>query len=155
MENLQIRTKQSSSPEDTMRIGEQIGKSLKGGEIIVLAGDIGSGKTTFVKGLAKGLNSQDQVHSPSFTIANQYKADKLTIYHFDFHRLDDPGIMKAEIAEVINDQLNVVVIEWSEIIKDILPENYLIIEIRPISENIRELEFQYTKDMAILIPNNT
>src|SRR5205807_2663685 len=108
----------STSADDTLAIAVLIGSKLKGGEVIELVSDLGGGKTTFVKGLAKGLGSQDEVHSPSFTLSNEYRAGGLKIYHFDFYRLNEPGIMRQELAEAIADLSGVMVVEWPEIVED-------------------------------------
>src|SRR5437764_11905760 len=93
----------STGSESTMRLGERIGKRLKGGETIELVSDLGGGKTTFVRGLAKGMGTSDKVASPSFTISREYKAGDLTMCHFDFYRLSEPGIMASEVAELVSD----------------------------------------------------
>ncbi|PIZ61832.1 tRNA (adenosine(37)-N6)-threonylcarbamoyltransferase complex ATPase subunit type 1 TsaE, partial [Candidatus Saccharibacteria bacterium CG_4_10_14_0_2_um_filter_52_9] len=89
---------------------------MRGGEVIVLTSDLGGGKTSFVRGLAAGMASHDLVHSPSFTLSNQYKAGDLTLCHFDFYRLNDPGIMRNELAEVLKDSQAVVAVEWADIV---------------------------------------
>ena len=78
--------------------GEEIAKKLEGGECLEFIGDVGAGKTTLIKGIAKGLGSKDEVQSPSFTINRVYKAkDKIDIYHYDFYRLHDAGIIQHEL----------------------------------------------------------
>jgi len=77
----------SESPEATEQLAEAIGRRLTGGEVIELVSDLGGGKTTFVRGLARGLGSADVVSSPTFTVSKVYKADKLELHHFDFYRL--------------------------------------------------------------------
>lgn len=114
----------------------------------MLVSDLGGGKTAFVKGLAKGMGSAEQVHSPTFTVSNQYSAGKLTLHHFDFYRLQDPGVLREELAEVVNDPLAVVAIEWAEIVEDVLPENRITLAITPTGENSRELTFTYTETYA-------
>lgn len=110
--------------------GARIAKLLKGGEIIELVGDVGSGKTTFVKGLASGLGVTEDVQSPSFTISREYKArDGLKLLHYDFYRLDDPGLMAHEIHENVMDHSNITVIEWAGIVQDILPIDRLTMSI--------------------------
>jgi tRNA threonylcarbamoyladenosine biosynthesis protein TsaE len=151
MEKLETWTTITDDADRTLRLGESIGAKLKGGEIVELVGDIGSGKTTFVKGIAKGAGITELVHSPSFTISNEYKAEKLTIYHYDFHRLNDPGLMRLELAEILNDPNSVVIIEWADVVKDVLPESHLSISIRPVSEDSREFKFVYPEQMTKLI----
>jgi tRNA threonylcarbamoyladenosine biosynthesis protein TsaE len=121
-----------------LRIAEQIGSRLKGGEVIQLVSDLGGGKTAFVRGLAKGMGSADTIHSPSFTISNQYKAGALTLHHYDFYRLKEAGIIRDELAEVVSDPNAVIAIEWANIVEDVLPE-HIAITIKPTSESGRML----------------
>ena len=146
---MSLRVK-SSSPKNTEKIGHNIGASLKGGEVIVLKSDLGGGKTTLVSGIVKGAGSQDVVASPSFTISRLYETPKLNLYHFDFYRLNEPGLMANDISELLNDKKAVLIIEWSDIIKHLLPAKQLGIEIIPISEEGRELVIDYPNDLAYL-----
>lgn len=132
----------------------KIGRKLRGGETIELVGDLGAGKTAFVRGLAKGAGSKDAVRSPSFTLSNQYRADKLTIYHFDFHRLGEPGIMKRELAEVLEDPKAVVVVEWADAVKDVMPDRRLAVHITATTETDRQFDFVYPRDLSYLIPEH-
>lgn len=106
----------TSSPEETERMGERFAAELKGGELILLVGELGSGKTTFVRGLARRLGVDDPggVASPSYTIINEYPGSRLTLHHADLYRLDDP----TEIDDLALDELlspdSVVVVEWGE-----------------------------------------
>jgi tRNA threonylcarbamoyladenosine biosynthesis protein TsaE len=125
---------------------------MRGGEVIELVSDLGGGKTAFVRGLATGMGSQDSVSSPSFTLGNQYRAGELTLHHFDFHRLDEPGIMRDEVAEILADRQAVVAVEWAAIIDDILPADRLTIHIRPTAATGRELVFDYPERLEYLIP---
>lgn len=122
------------------QFGEQLGKLLHGGELIELAGDVGAGKTTLVKGLARGLAVDDTVQSPTFTISRVYEArDSLELAHYDFYRLGEPGIMAIEIEEAIRDPRSIVVIEWGGIVEGVLPEDRLAIVLETTSENERML----------------
>ncbi len=108
--------------DDMVNLGLKLGQQLKGGEIFELIGDVGAGKTTFTHGLAKGLDITDAVQSPSFTISCSYPArDGLTLNHYDFYRLSDPGIVAMELADSINDPHVITVIEWGESVRNILP----------------------------------
>lgn len=128
---------------------------MRGGEVIELISDLGGGKTTFARGLAHGMGSKDNVHSPSFTLNNQYQADKLTLYHFDFYRLFEPGIMRDELAESLADPEAVVVVEWGKIVEDVLPAKRLTVRIRVLEENRRELTFNYPDSLSYLIPQKS
>lgn len=120
--------------------GEQLGKLLIGGEVIELVGDVGSGKTTLVKGLARGLAVDDEVQSPSFTISRVYSArDGLTLAHYDFYRLSDPGIMTHELEETERDDKVVTVLEWGGVVEGVLPGDRLIIKLETTSESSRKL----------------
>jgi len=145
---------ESTSLEQTLALGESLGRSLRGGELIELISDLGGGKTSFVRGIAKGMGSVDNVHSPSFTISNQYEANDLTLYHFDFYRLIEAGIMKDELAEILSDPQAVVAVEWGEIVEDIMPSSKLIINIQSTSENDRTFSFTYPEELSYLVPRN-
>lgn len=126
------------SEQETKTLGEKIGAQLKGGEVFELIGDVGAGKTTFVKGLAKGLGIDDDVQSPSFTLSRVYDArDGLTLAHYDFYRLNDPGILMNELDEVVHEPNTVTVIEWAAIVEGVLPEGYMSIAITSPSETAR------------------
>lgn len=113
-------------------------------------GDLGAGKTAFVKGLARGAGSKETVRSPSFTISNEYAAGELTLHHFDFYRLGDPGILKQEMLEVLADPKAVVIIEWAGIIEDVLPALRLMVQIKPTGENQRQVTFKYPQQLKYL-----
>ena len=108
--------------------------------VFELVGDVGAGKTTLVRGLAKGLGAKELVTSPSFTISRAYALPRgRRLIHYDFYRLGDPGLMAEDLAENLSDQNNIVVIEWGESIQDILPENHTKIEILYNDDNSREV----------------
>ena len=119
----------STSLDHTFQIGEKIGANLRGGDCIVLQGDVGAGKTSLTHGIAKGAKSVDEVASPSFTISRQYECEAFSIHHFDFYRLDDAGVVASELEESVDDEGVVVIIEWSDIVSDVLPDNCIEIKI--------------------------
>ncbi len=120
------------------RLGQNIGRLLKGGEIIELIGDVGAGKTTFVRGLAMGMGVKESIASPSFTINRLYDAkNDIQLAHYDFYRLTAPGIMENELQEALIDPKTVVAVEWSSSIKHLLPEDRLTLEIQSPSETTR------------------
>jgi tRNA threonylcarbamoyladenosine biosynthesis protein TsaE len=141
----------SKNLKSTWRLGRSLGANLKGGEIIELIGDIGSGKTALVKGIVKGANFSDEVASPTFTLSRIYQSNGAVINHYDFHRLDEPGILKAELAESI--QLKeTVIIEWPEIVMGVLPPDRLTITISVgKDENFRYFSFNAGKRHKILL----
>lgn len=125
----------------TKELGRKIGALLQGGEVFQLVGDVGAGKTTFVKGLAIGLGVEDDVQSPSFTISRTYDArESLTLVHYDFYRLTDAGIMSNEVAEMVNDPTIVTVIEWASIVEGVLPDAHVTVSITSPSETMRRIE---------------
>jgi tRNA threonylcarbamoyladenosine biosynthesis protein TsaE len=124
---------------DTEAFGVRLGSQLRGGEVIELIGDLGSGKTTLVRGIAKGLESPDHVSSPTFTVYKVYNGGKLPIYHYDFYRLQDDVVIKNELAEIVAHKQAVIVLEWAEQIGSALPKEHIKITFRTLGEDIREL----------------
>lgn len=141
----------SSSVEATVEIGKRIGGRLKGGEVIELVSDLGGGKTTLVRGIAEGFGASTPASSPSFTITNVYgSADGKQINHFDFYRLQEPGIIREELAEILGRQNEIVIIEWAEVVSAILPTNRVVISFRTTSETKRIFTIGYQKQFAYL-----
>jgi hydrolase, P-loop family len=123
------------------QLGEAIGQSLSGGEVLELVGDIGAGKTTLTKGIARALGINEPVQSPTFTISRVYDSPKgLRLAHYDFYRLGEAGIMGDEIREAMDDD-SVVVVEWAGAVDDDLPKDRLVVKITTISEEERLVEF--------------
>ena len=122
-------------------LGLTLGRALRGGECIELVGDVGTGKTTLTKHIARGLNIDEDVQSPSFTISRTYPArDGIELHHYDFYRLHDAGIMRHELAESIH-QLNVVtVVEWGGSVSDVLPVSRMSIRLNHDDETTRECD---------------
>lgn len=129
-----------ASTDDMLAFGEKLGKLLRGRQVIELLGDVGVGKTTFTKGLAKGLGVIEDVQSPTFTISRIYPArDGLELAHYDFYRLSEPGVLQMEVAESVASDHMVTVVEWGEIIAGVLPDDRIVIRMASPSENEREL----------------
>lgn len=104
----------SHSPEATAGLGERWGQCIPPGTVIALSGDLGAGKTQFVRGLARGLQIPGRVHSPTFTLVNEYAGGRLTLFHLDLYRLDTPEqLWSAGIEEYLQPP-GVAVIEWAE-----------------------------------------
>lgn len=139
------------SAEETEALGERLAKGLRGGEVIELVSDLGGGKTTFVRGLMRGLGSSDKVASPTFTISRMYAAGDLTVHHFDFYRLAEPGIIADELAEVVADPKAIAVIEWADVVQHVLPESRITIRIRQTPEGDRQLSFRYPASLHELM----
>jgi len=127
------------SETEMLDYGKKFGAGLKAPLVLELLGDVGAGKTTFVRGLAKGLGVAEEVTSPSFTISKEYQGKSARLVHYDFYRLADPGIMAEDLAESISDPNTITVIEWGNTIQDVLPPEHKIIEIKYINETTREL----------------
>jgi tRNA threonylcarbamoyladenosine biosynthesis protein TsaE len=104
----------SRSPADTAALGEQWGRTVESGLVIGLCGDLGAGKTQFVKGLARGLGIAARVQSPTFALVNTYAGGRLTLYHLDLYRLDTPEQIAAAGLEEYLQPAGVTVIEWAE-----------------------------------------
>ena len=115
-----------SSPEQTVKLAESIGNLIKSPVFICLTGDLGTGKTTFTKGLASGLGITRNITSPTFTLMNEYMGSELRLIHIDVYRLDNPQeIFQWDLDEYLKD--SVVVIEWADRIK--IPDSYNYIDI--------------------------
>lgn len=144
-----------NSENEMLDFAEQIGRQLMGGEVIELIGDVGAGKTTFTKGLAKGLSINEVIQSPTFTISREYDArDGLRLSHYDFYRLPDAGIMADELHETVTDPRSVTVVEWAEVVDNVLPEKRITLRITPsrMSETSRDIELLFdAKAMPYLI----
>lgn len=123
------------------QLGEAIGRSVSGSEVLELVGDIGAGKTTLTKGIAQALGINEPVQSPTFTISRVYDSPKgLRLAHYDFYRLSEAGIMGDEIREAADDD-SVVVVEWAGAVDDDLPKDRLVVKITTISQEERLVEF--------------
>jgi tRNA threonylcarbamoyladenosine biosynthesis protein TsaE len=129
------KTFYTTSAEQTEGIASAIGAHLKGGECIELVSDLGGGKTTFTRGLVRGVGSFDQVSSPTFTIGKQYKSDGKTCYHFDFYRLQEPGLVTEELREATENPDGIIIVEWAQSVSDVLPEDRIIITIERVTES--------------------
>ncbi len=107
----------TESPDETFEVGRALGEKLSGGEILLLGGPLGAGKTVFVKGLASGLGvDPEEVSSPSFTLVNRYDEGRLVLYHLDLYRLAEGAAAAhaVDLEELLSDERAVIVIEWAE-----------------------------------------
>ena len=138
-----------ASEQEMLTFGEQFAKQLGHGissthsaQIIELVGDVGAGKTTFVRGLANGLGVKNAVTSPSFTISKSYVCNNgQTLIHYDFYRLKDPGLMANDLKEKLTDN-NIILVEWGNSIKNILPSNRIVIEITKNDDGSRDINIK-------------
>ena len=141
----------STSSEHTEQLAEKLGKALRGGEVIELISDLGGGKTTFVRGMMRGLGSPDKVASPTFTISKLYRAGDLDVHHFDFYRLHEAGIIADELAEVVEDPRAIVVVEWADVVQHVLPVKRLTIAIEQTPTGDRRLSFRCPETLRYLM----
>lgn len=111
------------SPKETFAVGERLGKEAKAGEIYTLNGDLGVGKTVFTQGVAKGLGIEEPVNSPTFTIVQIYEEGRIPFYHFDVYRIGDVEEMDEIGYEDYFFGEGLCMIEWAELIIDIIPNN--------------------------------
>lgn len=126
--------------DQTQALAEALGRALRGREVIEFISDVGGGKTTFVKGLAKGLEISDTVQSPTFTISRIYNGrDNLELHHFDFYRLNEPGVVADELAESLAQPNVIVAVEWGEIVHDVLPVHRMTIHLTSLGETERKI----------------
>ncbi len=121
--------------DETIKLGEKIGRLLKPGDVVLLLGDLSAGKTTITKGIGKALGVNKIINSPTFTIVKEYKGSKCDLFHLDLYRLD--GLNEDFDLEEYMDRGGVCVIEWPFQVKEILPSEYLLIELKITSENER------------------
>ena len=129
----------TTTPEETIAAAEKLGRLLHPGDMIAFKGGLGAGKTTFTRGLAIGLGLGDNVTSPTFALVNEYRGDKMTLYHFDMYRImNEEGLESTGFYDYPFDE-NVAVVEWSENIAEFLPENTIYITINRLSELEREI----------------
>lgn len=134
---LHITTQNS---EQTERLGEAIGAWLRPGDVVLLHGDLGAGKTTLTKGIARVLGVQDTVSSPSFALVNQYDLPNLALYHLDLYRLDDPSDLDSiGFTELTSTEDGIAIVEWPERAGELLPERYLLVELAYASEGMRNV----------------
>ena len=125
--------------EECIQLGERLSKLLNLGDTLGLVGDLGAGKTTFVKGILLGLNYKYNVTSPTFTLINEYEADKKVV-HMDFYREDDLSRWETiGFYDYINLHENITIIEWSNLHKTLLPDDMTQINFEHISENKRRI----------------
>lgn len=114
----------SNSEDETKQIAKNFASKLEKGDVVVLTGDLGSGKTKFTEGVLEYFDLQNEISSPTFTIVNEYVNDKTNIYHFDVYRLADEDEFYAIGGEEYFDK-GICLIEWGEMVKNVLPQNYI------------------------------
>ena len=128
---------------ETKMFAKNLASILKKGDVIVLSGELGDGKTKFVEGILEKFNLEDEISSPTFTIVNEYKNSEISIYHFDLYRLSDIYEFENIGGEEYFDK-GICIFEWGELIEDILPNDYIKIKFERIGneDNFRKLEIE-------------
>ncbi len=138
----------SASPEETRRLGERLGEQLRAGDVVLLSGELGAGKTVFVQGLARGLGFEGSVSSKSFVLLGEY-AGRVKLYHADLYRLE----RAEEVEELALDEISadgVLVVEWPERAGDgVLPEDHVRIEFEVTGEDRRVLRIAGKGERAV------
>ena len=129
----------SKSAQETIQIAKKLASFLHGGEIILLNGDLGAGKTTFAKAILSSLGVKDNVTSPTFSILKTYQG-KFTFHHFDTYRITTEEAIEAGFDEVLSDKNSVKLIEWSENISELIPKHAIVVNIKKIDEQTRSYE---------------
>ncbi len=126
----------TKNSKETKKLGAMLTRELRGGKIICLEGELGSGKTTFTQGLLKGLKVKGPYTSPTFVIMKKYKNN---IYHFDAYRVKDKDILNLGWEEIISNPENIIIIEWADRIKKIIPKGCLWIKFEWVGEHKRKM----------------
>jgi tRNA threonylcarbamoyladenosine biosynthesis protein TsaE len=133
-------TVKTNSPDETTKLAVRLGELVKPGDVITLEGDLGAGKTTFTKGLAKGMGIRKNVNSPTFTIMKEYRDGRLPLYHMDVYRMEDSD-EDLGFDEFFEGE-GVTVVEWAHLIQEQLPPDRLGIRILRVEDESREIIFE-------------
>ena len=129
----------SNSPEETIQFASRWGASLPIGSVVVLSGNLGSGKTVFVKGVAKGVGVKEGVTSPTFVFVNEYQG-RIPVYHLDLYRIESPDQADSVGYEEYFDSDGITLIEWGERVKPFLPRKAVWIEFEVVGEKKRKIQ---------------
>ena len=141
MESKEIITK---SDKETQKLAGEMAQGMlkredKGSLIIGLEGDLGSGKTTFIQGIAQGLGIKDKITSPTFVIMKKYPWEKGEFFHIDCYRIESEDLLELDFKEIVNQPGNIVMIEWAERVRDILPDNVVWMKFEHLGEDKRRI----------------
>lgn len=141
---------ETNSPQETKELGKKMAERAKPGDVFTLVGDLGVGKTVFTQGIAEGLGIDEPVNSPTFTIVQEYESGRMPFYHFDVYRIGDP----EEMDEIGFDDYiygdGLCLIEWADLIEEILPEKRVAIRI----EKDLEKGFDYRRITIQVVSSN-
>lgn len=133
----------TKTSEETKKLAQNFAKTLKLGDFLAFYGNLGSGKTTFIQGLAEGLGVKRRISSPTFIIVRHYKLDKGSFYHIDLYRIKtENDLLGLGIEELIRDKKNIFAVEWSEKIGELLPQERYEIHCKYVKENMHEIKIK-------------
>jgi len=132
----------TSSADETEKAAERYAAGLKRGDCVALSGSLGSGKTTFVKGLAKGLGIREVVKSPTFNLLHVHSGARLALYHFDLYRLEESDLEELGFTEYIFETDGVAVLEWADRVRSGLPPKTRWVHFQYVDENRRKISFR-------------
>jgi tRNA threonylcarbamoyladenosine biosynthesis protein TsaE len=133
--------------EETQEVGRVLGQLAQTGDLILLSGDLGTGKTTLTQGIAWGLDVEEYAHSPTFILAHEYHG-RVTLHHLDLYRIDDPReVEELGIDEFLTD--SACVVEWAEKAMGLFPEAHLLVELTELGEEIRGLRLMPTGERYV------
>ena len=133
----------TKSSDETEKLAEEFARTLVAGDVVLLNGDLGAGKTHFAKGLARGLGVCDVVTSPTFALHNSYRGSSLMFNHFDFYRVESAQeVEMLGLHEFFCDKSGVCAIEWSENVRELLPAKSIVVNIETVSDNARKITIE-------------
>lgn len=130
MKEIEKQNVKLNSEQDTRSLGLLIAEALEPGDIVALVGDLGTGKTALTKYIAEGLGVKEEISSPTFTIIKEYKSGRFPLYHFDVYRLGSGAELLDTGAEELLDGDGVCVIEWADIVAEVLPADSLVVSLQ-------------------------
>lgn len=136
----------TQSAEETKNLGKTLAADLAGGEVFALTGDLGSGKTTFAQGFAEGLGIKKRIISPTFILMRKYEVDYKNFYHIDLYRFEKnvwEEVINLGVTDIWGKPENIVVIEWAEKIKDMIPKEAIWIKFENLGENERKITINH------------
>lgn len=136
-----MKTFITKNQEETIAVGEKLGKLLKPGDVVLLTGDLSAGKTTFTKGIGKAIGVKKIINSPTFTIVKEYRGDEFTLYHLDLYRLDGLN-QDFDLEEYIQSD-GICVIEWPYQVKELIPDEYIKVSLKLTGESNRSIEITF------------
>lgn len=140
----------SRSAEQTRTIGANLAKQLRKGDVVLLNGDLGAGKSELARGIAQGLGYGGPVTSPTFTLLNIYETPSNILHHFDWYRIEDPEeLLLAGLDEFVGGD-SITLIEWSSRAEELVPEDHLVVDIQVTGENERELKLTSVGNFRML-----